>query len=242
MHDNKFFVELYDFNNFLYGLGVSRFICGELYARILTNIFGRKYRYKIYVRGKCIDINIQKQIYYQNINNLTHNIICSSVNYKLFQLNNLVKVNFTELNIDFSTQFIIFYIKKLFESPYKPPLIESIGLNPNKQGFVYWNNDELMEININEIKVYILCFDPQFKDINKFRNYLDNKINHKNCSGINFSRIDNMDIQIKLKEEYNNSYLFNYDVIIMPFNINILYHKIKYYNSSIGYTYPAFMS
>ena len=96
--------------------------------------------------------------------------------------------------------------------------IESIGIYLNNYP-IWWEKEELIFINFMGIELCILCIDPQYRNITKFKKYINNDINMDTMKSINFSRI--YDTQIVI--EYNSDKVYN--LFITGFNINELRFK-----------------
>ena len=93
--------------------------------------------------------------------------------------------------------------------------IESIGMYFDGIP-IWWEKEELIFINFMGIELCILCIDPQYRNITKFKKYINNDINMDTMKSINFSRIETVEFVI----EYNSDKVYN--LFITRFNINVL--------------------
>lgn len=144
-----------------------------------------------------------------------------SSNYWLKNSNNILNMYWSH-----PTQFIIFYIMRnkieddtaYIDTNYRT--VNSVGIKPNGLGYIEWSSDELIQIEILGVPIYIICLDPQFRDINKFKKYMDCKINHKTCIGVNFSKVDNIKFKIDIDNPFDD--YSDYNISIYGLHTNIL--------------------
>lgn len=258
IHDNIFFVELFDFNKLNNGLGISQNLLRLHDVRIKLTYDNKlqyipNYIFKIHNRGKNIDLDTQHKVFQSKKNILKRNKINNSYTSSIYEKEsyenlyddnktddmkkfsneviisshyfkyNLYNNNIFEVFWSHPTQFIIFYIlnPKInddLDSSYRT--IQSIGMNPNGAGYINWDLDDLIQIEILNIPLYILCLDPQLKDGNKFKNYLDGKINNKTCVGVNFSKINKLFLKIDIDDPFEDNK--NYELSIFTLHSNII--------------------
>ncbi len=82
--------------------------------------------------------------------------------------------------------------------------------------YIWWEGEELIKINFMGINLYLVCFDPQLQNYNKFCLYVKNKFDPKTLRSINFSRIDDAGLII----EYDSNKKYN--LYTNALNINVL--------------------
>ena len=110
---------------------------------------------------------------------------------------------------------MIFLYNKEDIDELSEPEINSIGISLNNH-FIWWENEELIEVDFMGINLYMVCIDPQLQNYNKFCHYMKYNIDPSTLKSINFSRIDDTDVVI----EYDSD--FKYEFYMKGLNTNVL--------------------
>jgi hypothetical protein len=110
---------------------------------------------------------------------------------------------------------MIFLYNKEDIDELSEPEINSIGISLNNH-FIWWENEELIEVDFMGINLYMVCIDPQLQNYNKFCDYVKYNIDPSTLKSINFSRIDDTEIVI----EYDSD--FKYEFYMKGLNTNVL--------------------
>lgn len=149
INDNKFFIELFNYNHILNGLGYSYNHFGYFYIEIrFNNLILTNYSIKIYFRGKCIDLKTQQKmkcnkqpIYFVNARITTYNMRFEKYNsISIFHNNKTIQ--------------LLFYIKDI----NKHIILEQDDINHVKlkcDNNIILNFDDLLKINVYGTNVYI---------------------------------------------------------------------------------------
>lgn len=99
--------------------------------------------------------------------------------------------------------------------------IDSIGLF--LEGHPIWfEKEELIHMHYMGLDLCILCFDEQFRDINKFKKYFNNDLDLNTMKSINFSRINDVKIILECGPDKNFNSDKEYHLFYTGLNINIL--------------------
>ncbi len=138
-----------------------------------------------------------------------------------------IKDSKQKFNINFNhpSQLIMFFLwneeeKKMEETDeLNKTEINKFGLSLD-DNFIWWEDEELIKINLLGINLYLICIDPQLQNYTKFCSYIKNKFDPKTLRSINFSRIDKTEFVIDY-DSGSNSYK-KYNLYINGLNINIL--------------------
>jgi hypothetical protein len=115
----------------------------------------------------------------------------------------LYQMNGNEFDLNHGTrlcQFMLFYYKiddHDFDSG-----ISSIGLMANNSEYLYFDQDELITINIYNYKMYIICLDPKHKQQNKFIECFTKQNNGNNICGVDLSKLNNLKCKIEFESDY----------------------------------------
>ncbi len=92
--------------------------------------------------------------------------------------------------------------------------IESIGLYLNGHP-IWWNGEEIIYMNFMGLELCILCIDDNFRNMDKFKKYVNNDLDMNTMKSINFSLIDTAEFVLN----YNSDKKYNLFMTGMCINI-----------------------
>lgn len=210
---NILFLKVFNFENLKYGIPYY-FLQNnsiEINSNNLKKELHSEYKIEVILSGKNLSslninsIDLENNSFEQIIVNCciesSKEKISSGQFFKLLNIEHpvsLLMFFLFENLIDDSCDFID-YNSELVSIPD----INSIIISLNGQE-MWWDSCELIKINFMDIKLCIICIDPQLKDYNKFCSYIKNELDLTTLKSINFSRIDTT----KIKFEYDSDKKF----------------------------------
>jgi hypothetical protein len=171
--------------------------------------------FRLIINGKQYENDIMIMIR----NNRYDNIVLINTIFK----EELNKLNKYILSLNLINKFILIFIE---ENEYNEeniftytPIINKIILNCDKQDVLDFTDDDLLDIEIFGIKIYVLPMCSEFSDWESIREVYRNPIKNLTGNGINFSKIDNTYLQIEFENNYYNK--DNYKINFISVSLNI---------------------
>ena len=248
--NNIIIIPLFNFDTFIDNKGIV-YNHQDHKPTIFDNNLPEKYKYNglpaILLIYHYIQICIEMTDQY--IKTLKFSIICNGNNYNvdhikyhlkynvigydlkpyisfLLMENNIIreKINTKhKLDLNYITKAILIYFSPLsYQSNDQIPIIEKIILSSKEIDLLYFEANDLLDIEIFGIKIYVLPLSKEFSDWEHIRETLDstgNVLKKLSSSGINFSVINDLYLNIFF---YNDLESNNYITNICGINLNIL--------------------
>ncbi len=220
IESNIIYLKAFTFENMLYG--IPYYFLGMHEIRIISSTPSNKSVYSDYLidviySGKNLSSIDIKPEHKKNMS--FEQIIIMSQLYSCIVKDSKQKIKLRHLN--HPVQLLMFCLWDENETKIdqtdelNETEINSIGLSLD-DNFIWWENEELIKIDLLGINLYLICIDPQLQNYNKFCSYIKNKFDPKTLRSINFSRIDDAGLII----EYDSNKKYN--LYINGLNINIL--------------------
>ncbi len=211
IESNVLYLRVFTFNNFLYGIPKTMLSYHQVHINIygLNDVAHSKYLIDALYSGKNLySIDFKKE----HINAMEQ-VIVQSQDTSL-QIKSGQKFHFLW---NLPVQIIMFF---LYEDSNEETdelnrlEIESIGLYLNGHP-IWWNGEEIIYMNFMGLELCILCIDDNFRNMEKFKKYVNNDLDMDTMKSINFSRIDST----KFVLNYNSDKKYNLFMTGMCINV-----------------------